>query len=112
MPRIGFVSWEAAARRSRRSLSWRLSLGWRLGVVSAVGAAVLAGYVACDAAVAASVVTLSGSRSGLCAVWKVVPSPLVSGGELKAIAADAPDDAWAVGGPSLFEDGPRPTALI
>jgi hypothetical protein len=36
----------------------------------------------------------------------------VSGGELQAIAADAPDDAWAVGGPSLFENGPQPTALI
>ncbi len=54
-----------------------------------------------------------GGRSSTCAiVWKVAQSPVVSGGELKAIAADAPDDAWAVGGPSLFEDGPRPTALI
>ena len=45
-------------------------------------------------------------------VGKVVPSPLVSGGELRAVAAGAPDDAWAVGGPSLFQDGRRPTALI
>jgi hypothetical protein len=36
----------------------------------------------------------------------------VSGAELQAIAADGPDDAWAVGGPSLFEDGLRPPALI
>jgi hypothetical protein len=114
MPRTGLGSSKDAARRSRCSLVWGLaSLGWRLGVASVVGAAVLAGSVAWDGAVAASAVTLSGSRSGLCAaVWKVVPSPLVSGGELRAIAADAPDDAWAVGGPSLFEDGPRPTALI
>ncbi|HLY94112.1 MAG TPA: hypothetical protein VKP14_04625 [Gaiellaceae bacterium] len=36
----------------------------------------------------------------------------MSGGVLQAIAADAPDDAWAVGGPSIFEEGPRPKALI
>jgi hypothetical protein len=73
-----------------------------------LAATVLAGSVA----VAASGMTSSGSRSGPCAVIsKVVPSPLVSGGELRAVAADTPDDAWAVGGPSVFEDGPRATAL-
>jgi hypothetical protein len=113
MPRTGLGSCEDAAPRSRRSLVRGLSLGWRVGVVSVVCAAVLAGSVAWDGAVAASAVTLSGSRSGECVVvWKGVPSPLVSGGELQAIAADAPGDAWAVGGPSVFEDGPRPTALI
>jgi hypothetical protein len=57
--------------------------------------------------------TAHAGRSGGCAVgWKVVPSPLVSGGELQAVAADTPDDAWAVGGPSNFQAGARPTAVI
>ena len=45
--------------------------------------------------------------------WSVVPSPAVAGGELRAVAAAAPDDAWAAGGPSrAWWVTPRPTALI
>ena len=44
--------------------------------------------------------------------WSVVPSPAVPGGELRRVAAAAPDDAWAVGGPSRsWWVTPRPTAL-
>jgi hypothetical protein len=53
------------------------------------------------------------ASAGACAVvWKVAPSVVVPGAELHAVAADAPDDAWAVGGPSNLETGPRPPALV
>lgn len=44
--------------------------------------------------------------------WSVSPSPAVAGGELRAVAAAAPNDAWAVGGPSdAWWVTPRPTVL-
>ncbi len=45
--------------------------------------------------------------------WSVVPSDAVAGGELYAVAASAPDDAWAVGGPSSsWWVTPRPAAPL
>jgi len=44
--------------------------------------------------------------------WTVVPSPVVRGGELFSVAAESPDDAWAVGGPSLVENESPSSALI
>lgn len=76
-----------------------------------VGVAVAAGRS--EIAPTASTWTLSAKYSGPCAaVGSVVSSPHLRGGELQAVAADASDDAWAVGGPSLFQAGKRPTALI
>jgi hypothetical protein len=43
--------------------------------------------------------------------WSVVPSAPITSGELFAVAASTPDDAWAVGGPSDWGSGPPPTAL-
>jgi hypothetical protein len=53
------------------------------------------------------------SSSGRCAVsWSVVPSVGVENARLDAVAADAPDDAWAAGGPSNFTGSGQRMALI
>jgi hypothetical protein len=44
--------------------------------------------------------------------WHGVPSPLLRGVELRAVAAAAPDDAWAVGGPSNFGRSTRTAPVI
>ncbi len=62
---------------------------------------------------ARSLAPSTGSLAATCALsWRVVPSPATDGAELFAVAAAAPDDAWAVGGPSKWVwVTPRPTAL-
>ena len=52
-------------------------------------------------------------KAGCRLIWGIVRSPTVPGAELRAVAAAAPNDVWAVGGPSPFSLRiPKPNALV
>jgi hypothetical protein len=60
-------------------------------------------------------VPAAGARAaaGCRMTWSVVASPAVRGAELRGVAAAAPNDVWAVGGPSNFEShAATPRALV